>query len=602
MNRLLTLLLSSCLGGALLTTSLSHATTITETLNENQSIALNFHDVRDDVLKQGDRDIYAVNTKNLAEFFDWLSHSKWHPVTLKQIMDARLGKSKLPENAILLSFDDGILSSYTRVYPLLKQYKLPATFAIVTSWTEGRNDGGEQAYGKNNFMTWAQMQEMQQSGLVEFASHSDSLHQGILANPQGNEEPSAITRQYLKDLHRYETDQEFEDRISQDLVKSKSLLEQHLGVKVDAIIWPYGAVTPEIEKIANDIGLPLSFSLGRSGINSVNDGTLKRLLITNNPDTEGLHQELINLINYPEELNPEVIHSIHLDLDDLSTLHLSEEEQKLGTLLERLKAMAVPFIVVDAVHSEQNQWKAYFPNHELPVKKDILNRFIWQAKTRIHSNVLINLPFVFQHRQLKGLVIDVMKNNTGAGGLQFDFNNQFQKLWNNPQDPQLQSDLVHKLNTLNQLKNMASYYSNISGTFKISIHHTLDFNKHTQIEVLLEQMLKSVDLVNLTINMPLQKSEQQALLKQLSHLDVTVKQKLMISFDLQKAPQADELKQIQKLMLLLQQTGIQNIGINHYQLQNSQAVQNFLYMPLSLNNSPLTYENPFKLEPYKVEK
>ena len=178
-------LLSSLLGSSLLCMmSMSHAQDIQANLKNNQSIALNFHDVRDDVLRQGDKDIYAISTQNLAVFFDWLSRSDWHPVTLKQIMEARQGKKALPKNAILLSFDDGTLSGYTHVYPLLKQYQLPAVFAIVTSWSDGRNDGGEKAYGKGNFMTWAQMREMQQSGLVEFASHSDALHQGILANPQ----------------------------------------------------------------------------------------------------------------------------------------------------------------------------------------------------------------------------------------------------------------------------------------------------------------------------------------------------------------------------------------------------------------------------------
>lgn len=54
-------------------------------------------------------------------------------------------------------------------------------------------------------------------GLAEFASHSDDLHHGVLANPQGNEQPAATSYAYLKSQKRYETDVEYQQRILQDL-------------------------------------------------------------------------------------------------------------------------------------------------------------------------------------------------------------------------------------------------------------------------------------------------------------------------------------------------------------------------------------------------
>ena len=48
------------------------------------------------------------------------------------------------------------------------------------------------AYGSGNLMNWDQMREIQRSGLVEFVSHSDNLHYGILSNPQQNKQPAAI--------------------------------------------------------------------------------------------------------------------------------------------------------------------------------------------------------------------------------------------------------------------------------------------------------------------------------------------------------------------------------------------------------------------------
>lgn len=244
----------------LMSVSMAHAEAIQKDhLPENAFIGLTFHDVRDDVLKQGDKDLYAISTQNLVQYFEWLKQSKWHPVTLKEIMHAKKTGQALPENSVVISFDDGALSSYTHVYPLLKQYKIPAVFAIVTSWTNGNTQAAYEAYGQGNLMTWAQMREMQQSGLVEFASHSDDLHKGILANPQKNQEPAALTHQYFPLEKRYETDSEYQQRIFKDLVKSKEVLRKELGIDSLAIIWPYGAVSSQTEKNCRASGLSFVF-------------------------------------------------------------------------------------------------------------------------------------------------------------------------------------------------------------------------------------------------------------------------------------------------------------------------------------------------------
>ncbi|MEW2884259.1 polysaccharide deacetylase family protein, partial [Klebsiella pneumoniae] len=87
-------------------------------------------------------------------------------------------------------------------------------------------------------------------------SHSDNLHKGILANPQQNMEPAAITRQYLPAQQSYETDEVYHQRILNDLKKSKTILDQKLGINTKAIFWPYGAVTRETEQLAKQAGLP----------------------------------------------------------------------------------------------------------------------------------------------------------------------------------------------------------------------------------------------------------------------------------------------------------------------------------------------------------
>jgi len=44
---------------------------------------------------------------------------------------------------------------------------------------------------RSGFISWQELKEIDDSGLVEIASHSYDMHHGIVANPQGNKQPAA---------------------------------------------------------------------------------------------------------------------------------------------------------------------------------------------------------------------------------------------------------------------------------------------------------------------------------------------------------------------------------------------------------------------------
>ncbi len=173
-------------------------------------IVLAYHDVRDDVGLQADRDPDATSTDHLISHFDWLKANGYSIVSLQQVIDASHGGAVLPANAVLLTFDDGLESFYTRVYPLLRAYNYPAVAAIVGSWMD-MPAGKRMPYNGSDcdrdcFLTWDQVTEMHKSGLVEFASHSWALHEGSNANPQGNLLPAAASLHYDDKAHVYENE------------------------------------------------------------------------------------------------------------------------------------------------------------------------------------------------------------------------------------------------------------------------------------------------------------------------------------------------------------------------------------------------------------
>ena len=99
-----------------------------------QYVAVAFHDVVDQ--RGGASD--SVTTANLISFFEWLRGNRWTAITLDDIERARSGERALPDRSVLITFDDGYESLYTRVYPLLLVYKIPVVASLVGSWMEGR--------------------------------------------------------------------------------------------------------------------------------------------------------------------------------------------------------------------------------------------------------------------------------------------------------------------------------------------------------------------------------------------------------------------------------------------------------------------------------
>ncbi len=96
-------------------------------------LVLAYHDVEDDA---ADQRYLSVRTSALNEQIAWLLHNGYHAISVQDILDAHYGLKSLPPKAFLLSFDDGYSSFYTRVWPLLKAWNVPALWAPVGSWVD----------------------------------------------------------------------------------------------------------------------------------------------------------------------------------------------------------------------------------------------------------------------------------------------------------------------------------------------------------------------------------------------------------------------------------------------------------------------------------
>jgi len=85
---------------------------------------------------------------------------------------------------VCLTFDDGYLDNWVHVFPILKKYGFKATIFVTVQFADPRNvvrptkaaedvdDNHEAERCCAGFLSWAEMREMEKSGLVDIQSHS----------------------------------------------------------------------------------------------------------------------------------------------------------------------------------------------------------------------------------------------------------------------------------------------------------------------------------------------------------------------------------------------------------------------------------------------
>ena len=360
---------------------------------------LSFHDVRTNVRAtfEDSPDETAVDERTFAEVFAWLAHSGYRPVSLQQIVDARAGGKPLPAQAVLLTFDDGYRSAYTKVFPLLKRYNYPALMALVTSWLDVPAGQlvhwGDKPAPRENFLLWSEAAEMARSGLVEFASHTDAMHTGIAANPQGNLLPSAATHRYDSATGRYESDDAYARRVETDLRRSREIIEARTGAKVRATVWPYGAYNTAALKASERAGMPITFTLDDGpNTGAVPLSRIRRALAA----YDNQAPEYARLLRSPVggEVRP-VNRVMHVDLDYVYDPDPAQQERNLSLLIDRVAAVRPRSVFLQAYADPDGDGVAdamYFPNRHLPMRADLFARAAWQLRTRTGVKVYAWMP------------------------------------------------------------------------------------------------------------------------------------------------------------------------------------------------------------------
>jgi peptidoglycan/xylan/chitin deacetylase (PgdA/CDA1 family) len=171
---------------------------------------------------------FAVSPELFAKHMAYLHLHAYTPITITQFVHALTKReAPLPDQPVVLTFDDGYADFFTKALPVLQQYNFTATLYIPTGFIGGTSRWLQhEGEATRPMLTWDQVTEISASG-IECGGHSH-WHRQL------NTLPLAQARD--------------------EIVCCKRLLEDHLGQEVSTFAYPYGAHSTIIRRLVQGAG------------------------------------------------------------------------------------------------------------------------------------------------------------------------------------------------------------------------------------------------------------------------------------------------------------------------------------------------------------
>jgi poly-beta-1,6-N-acetyl-D-glucosamine N-deacetylase len=212
---------------------------------------------------------YTISPERFRSHLQALKVNHYNVISVEDFIGFLQNKKRVPPNAVVITFDDGYESFYQYAYPELKKQKMTATnFLIVNNINN--------PFLKPSFLKWNEIIEMKKEGF-SFYSHTFNSHSFVI-DPNGKQVATLTNHLYKKSEHRMENEEEYKQRILNDLDMADRVLKEKLGNPINLLCFPYGIYSKEVIKLGEQVGIQYFFT-GREGFNSRNEKEIKRITV-----------------------------------------------------------------------------------------------------------------------------------------------------------------------------------------------------------------------------------------------------------------------------------------------------------------------------------
>jgi len=151
-------------------------------------------------------------------------------ISMQDFLAWKRSEKNIPAKSAIITIDDGYASAYDVARPILRKFGYPWTYFIYTQYV---NSGGKS-------ITWKQLEELRDEG-VEIGCHT-------------------ISHQDLR-LPGKKTAEEYALWLRQEIIDSKKMIEQKLGIECATFAYPLGRHNPQVVAVVKEAGYAAAFSV-----------------------------------------------------------------------------------------------------------------------------------------------------------------------------------------------------------------------------------------------------------------------------------------------------------------------------------------------------
>ncbi|MBN7772708.1 polysaccharide deacetylase family protein [Clostridium aminobutyricum] len=189
---------------------------------------------------------YCIAPDLLEGDLKYLKNNGYHTITMTELINYVYNDAPLPENPIILTFDDGNYNNYYYAFPLLKQYDQKAVIAIIGIHTDKYSlIKIMDPYYSN--LSWGQINEMIMSGHVEIQNHTYNMH-SIKGDRKGCAKKSS------------ESFEEYQKALTEDLERLQQRITDFTGTTPNTMVYPFGYYSKETEEVIKGMGFKSSLT------------------------------------------------------------------------------------------------------------------------------------------------------------------------------------------------------------------------------------------------------------------------------------------------------------------------------------------------------
>jgi len=203
-----------------------------EPVNKDATVSiLGYHRFEDRV-----RDSLALSPEDLRKQMQAIQDAGIEVISMDDFLAWRRGEKSIPDPSIVITIDDGYDDTYSKAWPIFKEFGVPFAFYVYTDYIGA---GGRS-------ISWDELQEMVDSGDVTIGSHSISH-----AN---------LAKRGSKSAEQYRA------FLEEEMIESKKGIEEKLGIDVKTFVYPYGILNDEVKAVGEEAGYEALFTVRGSKV------------------------------------------------------------------------------------------------------------------------------------------------------------------------------------------------------------------------------------------------------------------------------------------------------------------------------------------------